>query len=659
MKKVTKLLAAFLLAGLAACSNNDEAESPVLPPDDGQQPKASVYMSVDIQLPAGTKGTRSNTQPGGGSNDGEEQGKDYENSVNTLLLVLADQNNEYIVHGSVGGLTTTNATVSATAAINRTTLSAFYEKHKDASDNSWTKINVYAFCNPTQELVDLFGTPADRTDWVDKTCEVIETPSKTGSKNVTIWSKGSFLMSNATPALREIPARFKDWTEKYNTEKSPFQLSTTNGDGIDNSATQKRGSITVERSVARFDFKDGSSSETAANTYPVQTTSIDKDGNVIKSDNLQVELVRLGLVNMSKNFYYLRRTSDNGHNDGANATICGLETDKNYVVDTDAAQAHKNGGEIDPSTLPAYYNYCLFNTSGYISEETRAQWDNYKISDLTDPSREEDEDETWNTDKNRNDYRIWRYVTENTTPATDENGGQKNGVSTGIVFKGMLKAGADLATDSKLYTALNGTYTQPANQGYTYEVGDKTYPILYLHDNVLYVGWNDEIVRAATTAAEGSPLYNAVYNVPTSKKEGVTIEKSPNDLYQELVAAPANQKDAALAKFREAATAAGFTLYQASNDADFGNGYFFYYYYWNRHNDNRMPGTMGPMEFAIVRNNVYKLAVTEIQKLGHPRISNNDPDPVDPDDPDEKGDVYLSVSVQVLPWVVRVNDIIL
>lgn len=66
---------------------------------------------------------------------------------------------------------------------------------------------------------------------------------------------------------------------------------------------------------------------------------------------------------------------------------------------------------------------------------------------------------------------------------------------------------------------------------------------------------------------------------------------------------------------------------------------------------------MGNMEFAVVRNNVYKLAVTKINRLGHPRLSENDPDPVDPDDPDETGDVYISVSVEVLPWVVRVNEI--
>ena len=66
---------------------------------------------------------------------------------------------------------------------------------------------------------------------------------------------------------------------------------------------------------------------------------------------------------------------------------------------------------------------------------------------------------------------------------------------------------------------------------------------------------------------------------------------------------------------------------------------------------------MGPMEFQVVRNNVYKLAVTEISKLGHPRKTENDPDPEDPDNPDEESNVYFKVRVEVLPWVVRVNNI--
>ena len=124
-----------------------------------------------------------------------------------------------------------------------------------------------------------------------------------------------------------------------------------------------------------------------------------------------------------------------------------------------------------------------------------------------------------------------------------------------------------------------------------------------------------------------------------------------------------NEKDhkdaAALSAFKEVATnnEHQFPLYQSSRDENDGAGYYCYYFYWNRHNDNGNNGVMGPMEFAVVRNNVYKLSVVDINRLGHPRLSENDPDPVDPGTPDEKGDIYLKLSVEVLPWVVRINDI--
>ena len=104
-------------------------------------------------------------------------------------------------------------------------------------------------------------------------------------------------------------------------------------------------------------------------------------------------------------------------------------------------------------------------------------------------------------------------------------------------------------------------------------------------------------------------------------------------------------------------TGAGFAIYQRSQDNREGWGYYCYYYYWNRHNDNGRNGIMGPMEFAVVRNNVYKLAVTNIARLGHPRISQNDPDKPKPDTKDESSDIYLTVDSEVVPWTVRVNNI--
>ena len=111
-----------------------------------------------------------------------------------------------------------------------------------------------------------------------------------------------------------------------------------------------------------------------------------------------------------------------------------------------------------------------------------------------------------------------------------------------------------------------------------------------------------------------------------------------------------------IGKAKDAATlaAAGFTGYSAE-----GGKYYTYYYYWNRHNDNGKNQEMGKMEFAVVRNNVYKICVDEIAKYGHPKPggSDPDPDPSDPGDPNEQGEYYFKVTAKVLPWVVRVNHV--
>lgn len=60
---------------------------------------------------------------------------------------------------------------------------------------------------------------------------------------------------------------------------------------------------------------------------------------------------------------------------------------------------------------------------------------------------------------------------------------------------------------------------------------------------------------------------------------------------------------------------------------------------------------MGVMEFAIVRNNVYKLSINSVTRLGTPG------EKPDPEEPGENGEAALNVNVQVLPWTVRENEI--
>ena len=170
---------------------------------------------------------------------------------------------------------------------------------------------------------------------------------------------------------------------------------------------------------------------------------------------------------------------------------------------------------------------------------------------------------------------------------------QINGLSTGVVFRGYFHDGS---------AKINGTEN------------------LYVYANKYYGDW-DQVTYyaeldndAALTAA-----YNAV-NDPTNLAECAN---------------------------------AGFTVYTP----DANGNYPVYYYYWNRHNDNNKPNEMGVMEYAVVRNNVYKLAVTNISKFGHPEDGEGDPDDGGSEREDEEERHYFQVSVKVLPWTVRVNDI--
>ena len=76
------------------------------------------------------------------------------------------------------------------------------------------------------------------------------------------------------------------------------------------------------------------------------------------------------------------------------------------------------------------------------------------------------------------------------------------------------------------------------------------------------------------------------------------------------------------------------------------------YYYTTeiKHFDN---GNANPgyMEFAIMRNNIYSMAIKGIRSVGDPYI-----DPT-PDIPAESGKAALDVEVKIVPWIVRFNDI--
>lgn len=536
MKRWSYLFMAMGIAtAFSACS--DEVDLSANNGGGTEESTSQVFMQFNLELPAVS---RSTTQPGGGSDAGVEIGKDCENQVSEVLVVITDATDDkFITKSSVVTATPTANNTTYVVPFSTTALTSYVGK----------SVNVYVYCNPTQELKEAESINVNMMTYALKS-----------ETDETIWTNNKFLMTNADDDYeRTLPANLDD----YRVETNPFDLET----------------IKVERAAARFDYKSTVTDET-------YTLMEDEEGK----PEVTVTLTDMALVNLSKEFYYLRRVSADGTS--TNATIGGTETNTNYVVDTD--YDWKSGSTITDYSGHFFY---VYNQNSASADYT---WTS--ISSLT--NNDDDNNNSWNTDGTKGDYKIWRYATENTIPAQVSN--QKKGITTGVAFKGEIKG-----VSEGMKTLLNGTNT------------------VYVFDNILWGTW-DNVKTAAEDKESGNttlsnPLLAAAYN--EAMKGGYTDAK---------------------------AVTAGFTIFRPNTTT---KKYEVLYYYWNRHNDNDNNGSMGPMEFAVVRNNVYKLSVTGVNKFGHPTNPGDDPDPENPEDPDEEDDVYFKVAVEVLPWVVRINDI--
>ncbi|MCH5214447.1 MAG: Mfa1 fimbrilin C-terminal domain-containing protein [Muribaculaceae bacterium] len=654
-----------------------------------------VHVSAGISLPSTRSATDAGpTDPADGSSTNNDQtnsnatpdyeyGFDYENEIRTMILVYATQDNKFITHSIVNGITkapanNTQYDYEVVGEIAHETLQSAYENNILTNSGSTPQgVKVFAICNYTDNLYNKFTNDAvqGQTDWIDWVGTVNEGHSDAGSQPTiqnTIWAPRSFLMSNYSMANVKFPATLDEW-DNYTDKNTPWLLN-ADGDQEGSDLT----AIQVERSAARLDFRDAS--EDGDQVYKLKiheesygdTSKDDPDTQDPNGDlNLvSIKLNRMALVNMSKNFYYFRRVSDDGTMNGANFAYLGREKmtggdpkTANYVVDCDA-QDKKAVGGMSLDKEKTNFNFPLYKLAenGTDTLYNKSAWYVDNISQVL--SGPTDSWTGWTGDPDKR-YHIWRYITENTIPEAEN---QKTVQSTGIVFKARIEPGDDIkaitSDDDPAYKYMSKDVVTALNNP------SATSAILYSFENRLFAGPKD-LVAAAVLDGENSALYGAVNAVLKNWKKGtdgnykldktgtgdaLTV-KDANDIYTEGTAAT-KLSDLTDANVSPLAPDAKITVYRATDENDGeGYGYYCYYFYWLRHNDNNKSGLMGPMEFASVRNNVYKLAVTSIGKIGHPTNPGDDPDPEEPGDPDEDPTNYIKVDVEVLPWVVRVNDI--
>lgn len=386
---------------------------------------------------------------------------------------------------------------------------------------------------------------------------------------------------------------------KHDTESKAYDLTAqVNG---------ASGPIKVERSVARFDFKSKGEG-VDANKFPIE------NGGVVRG---HVQITDMALINENNEVYYFGRTN----NDGLTTTS---------PLTHQLVAPLTNIGVTNPTSLQ--YVVCptalASRTFNYSMSAEDFKLDGLSWTSISTLTQDDNHTGTWDDphEATKDGYKIWRYCNENAIPASNANSlvndNQKNRYTTGIVFKGRI---------------LNGTGDQ-AITGYGADE-------LYLFRQTMYGDFAALYAAAYSTGAKANPDLKAAF-------EKTWELSSESGIFE--VTVDGTVKKYAL-KAGQTRGGNGFTVYKNTGTQD-DPVYPVYYYYWNRHDDNGQSNVMGPMEFSVVRNNVYKLSINSISMFGCSG-TDDDPDKPDPDDPDETEHMYIKIDVQVMPWTVRLNGI--
>lgn len=577
MKHLGKFTFGALALALASCSS----EAPA--PNNGGDADGDVYATLNIKLPTGTRA----------GNVGQEYGQESENYVSKVLVVLTKKNEtgDYIFltydeADAMGGdpITGDHEIEEGKTPVNELKYTLNFSA-KDmspsalgvADNNAEAEIYVFAFCNPTSRLRTIVSNwTSGETKFNGNSYGVI------GGGN-SIWNAKNFLMTNChIPNAVKLPSR-STLVQHHNTPEKAFNL----------------GTVHVKRVAARFDFALGGVNRD--NKYEIKNTT--GEGTMGT-----VELTDMAMFNIAKNFYYLPRSNSQWDWNGT-TTLCGdLES---FVMSYD--NDFKKSSLSDGTYKKYYFANLIGNTFATGETEdpgtdqydgggsTKLTWTSIRPSDWNEKTQ--DNNDGWTQDP-KNDYRIWRYATENTIPAADANNStasQKVGITTGVVFK--------------------GTFT-PAN--------DKLWNgnVIYLYNGIVYGDF--AALKAYVTKYPESVVATA-FNANNALKNATGSDLKKN-LLEGLTSAQRN----------------GFKAYVPDAGK---NTYTMYYFYYNRHNSNGNNSQMGENEFGVVRNNVYKLQVTTCGSLGEPESPEN------PDNPDEEEKAYFTVSCHVMPWTVRINNI--
>lgn len=566
-----------------SCSMSDDMECP---PDPAGGGTGKAYIQLSFRM-ADAQGTRAN--PTGGENgDGDEAGQDYENKIENAVAFLFNGNE------TANGSATTLVTPVYFSTVTRNPDDTHYVTETKQADVETGEYNLIVVANPGDrwwETISPLNLGAVRD-------HIQETAWKTNT-NADGTTYTDFLMSSAAEP-----------TQKLNLENS----------SADDPATT---TVSVERMAARVD-------------YNAADGEFDITGDANYAD-ASVKILGATIINdFNAGSYILKRVSkDPTKKTGSDVTYLGIEETgadglpTNYVIDPWTAEKNSTNADLDDAFttidgqkvnaaglyVDGSYLYSGFEDPKWWSTRMTAG------TPITDPGGQ-----------------VWQrvgYTLENTTAQ----GQTAKTYNTGLAFQAQFNPGSALADyktghtffrySDRLYTSLT------AMMGQLNEQADFAAYFNAAVEGLKNKTWAD--VTAFCEALPYDPVGLAGYftglqgEADASANVGNGLDSVTWTAF--LATLGVDESDLTDPQINQGSvTDTRARLYASSNGLlrTYYKG-LCYYIWWLRHSNDNSDVTNGLMEYAVVRNNIYKVEVSSVASIGGDV----------PDDTEIKAHVYV------------------
>lgn len=535
-----------------SCSMSDDMECP---PDPAGGGTGKAYIQLSFRM-ADAQGTR--LDPDGGENgDGHEAGQGYENKVSTAVAFLFDGN------VSVNGPADTDVIPVYFSKVNT---------DPQGPDTHYVTATQQADVKNGEYKVIVVANPGDDQWW-----------------NTPGLKLGPLRDKILKTAWRENNGTYSDFLMA--SADKPTQILVIENNPEDDPATT---TVNVERMAARVDYR-------AENSYPCTDPTY---------TGATVEITGATIVNrLTAGSYLLKRVADDV--DGTNLEYLGLETATganmlatNYVLDPWTAlktQANLAGTPFTVDGLDVAAS-ALYDQETYIPtrSDNPEDWASYCKAGV---------------DATEDDYLRVGYALENTTGKLETS----LNYNTGIVFKAQFHPqGVDDYSVGNTFFTYNGTI-YPSLTSMMGQLNMQADFATYAKDEI-----------AKLTTWDGLKGFANSLNDPTGYGDYLTGYADEHS--SETFTPTANELtwtyylDNKLGVVEDAEKGPEINLngvetraklYESSNELlrTYYKGQC-YYIWWLRHSNDGDDEKNGVMEYAVVRNNIYKVSVNSIYSLG-------------------------------------------